>query len=281
MFWLLGLLLTNLYAAQGRVEIKARAFQPGEIILVRVSGQKEALAPSGEFLGRDLAFFSLSTHTYAAFAGIDLEDPTGPAHLELHLTNLKGKKSVWKKKIKVTAKAFPRQELAVDDAFVNLSQKDKKRSEAEAEILRGIYLRTTAERFFENAFEVPIASPTFSRFGARRVFNGVPKAPHNGTDIAADTGVPVWAAAGGKVVLARNLFYSGNTVVLDHGWGLYSVYAHFSKILVKEGETVRKKDLIGNVGATGRVTGAHLHWGLKFHDVRVDPESVLALDFHP
>jgi murein DD-endopeptidase MepM/ murein hydrolase activator NlpD len=112
-------------------------------------------------------------------------------------------------------------------------------------------------------------------FGHRRVFNGQPRSPHSGADLRAAKGTPVYAANRGRVVLAKNLFYSGNTVFIDHGLGLYTTYLHFSEIKVEPGEIVERGQLIGLAGATGRVTGPHLHWGVRIVDARVDPFSLL------
>jgi murein DD-endopeptidase MepM/ murein hydrolase activator NlpD len=107
------------------------------------------------------------------------------------------------------------------------------------------------------------------------VFNGVPKSPHSGLDLRAATGVPVKAAGAGRVRLSRNLYYSGNTVILDHGAGLFTVYAHLSTIAVREGDEVEAGAQVGKVGATGRVTGPHLHWGAKVGDRPFDPSALL------
>jgi murein DD-endopeptidase MepM/ murein hydrolase activator NlpD len=109
------------------------------------------------------------------------------------------------------------------------------------------------------------------------VFNGQPRAPHAGADLRANTGTPIYAANRGRVVLAKDLFYSGNAVFIDHGLGLYSTYLHLSEIKVAPGTIVERGALIGLAGATGRVTGPHLHWGVRIIDARVDPFSLLKL----
>jgi len=129
-------------------------------------------------------------------------------------------------------------------------------------------------------FALPLAPPlaelpAASRFGSRRVFNGQPRNPHSGADFAAKTGEPVRAVADGVVALAGNEFFAGNAVFLDHGDGLISMSFHLSEILVKEGDKVIRGQLLGKVGATGRVTGPHLHFGLRWHGARVDPLELL------
>jgi len=114
-------------------------------------------------------------------------------------------------------------------------------------------------------------------FGTRSVFNGQPRSPHSGVDFGSKAGTPVVAPAGGVVTLAEPLFFTGSTVVIDHGLGLYSLLAHLSTFAVKEGERVRRGQVVGFAGATGRVTGPHLHWSVRLNGARVDPLSLIAL----
>jgi murein DD-endopeptidase MepM/ murein hydrolase activator NlpD len=129
---------------------------------------------------------------------------------------------------------------------------------------------------WKNGFILPLKGRISGHFGNQRIFNDVPKNPHNGTDIAAPNGTKVLAAGDGKILLAGgNYFYSGNMVIIDHGQGLQTIYAHLSKVLVKVGDVVKKEDIIGLVGATGRATGPHLHWGATVNNVRFRPHSLL------
>jgi murein DD-endopeptidase MepM/ murein hydrolase activator NlpD len=116
-----------------------------------------------------------------------------------------------------------------------------------------------------------------SRFGSRSIYNGQPRSPHGGADFLSPAGTPIKAPNAGHVAIARDLYYTGNTVVIDHGLGLFSVLAHLSAIDVHEGDTIVAGQIVGKVGATGRVTGAHLHWGIRLAGARVDPLSLLAL----
>jgi murein DD-endopeptidase MepM/ murein hydrolase activator NlpD len=123
----------------------------------------------------------------------------------------------------------------------------------------------------------PVPHRANSRFGTRSVFNGEPRVPHGGTDFLSPVGTPVKAPNAGRVVVARDLFFTGNTVIVDHGFGTFSMLAHLSRIDVAEGESVARGRIVGLVGATGRVTGPHLHWSLRVAGARVDPLSALAL----
>jgi len=116
-----------------------------------------------------------------------------------------------------------------------------------------------------------------SIFGTRSIFNGVRRSPHSGTDFLSPAGTPIQAPNGGRVVLARNLYFTGNTLVIDHGLGLLSLFAHLSAFSVQEGDVVSTGQIVGNVGATGRVTGPHLHWAVRANGSRVDALSLLAV----
>lgn len=132
---------------------------------------------------------------------------------------------------------------------------------------------------WKNGFILPVEGRISGRFGNQRIFNGVPKNPHTGADIAAPEGTPVKAAGDGKVILSgKDYFYTGNMVIIDHGQGLQTIYAHLKKSKVKEGDYVAKGDVIGSVGKTGRVTGAHLHWGASLNNVRFNPYSLLDIE---
>jgi murein DD-endopeptidase MepM/ murein hydrolase activator NlpD len=126
-------------------------------------------------------------------------------------------------------------------------------------------------------FLQPVAGPLSSSFGRRRVLNGEPRSPHSGLDIAANTGTPIQAPAAGVVTLTGDFYFNGNTVFVDHGHGLISMMCHLSRIDVTEDQTVSRGDILGLVGATGRVTGPHLHWSVSMNGNRVDPVQVMQL----
>src|SRR5205085_12304860 len=147
----------------------------------------------------------------------------------------------------------------------------------EAALLADTWKASANERLWAAAFVRPVNDPANSAFGTRSVFNGKPRNAHGGADFLSPAGTPIHAPNAGRVVVARPLYFSGNTVVIDHGLGIFSMLAHLSAFDVHEGDRVAAGDRVGRVGATGRVTGPHLHWAVRAAGARVDPLSVLAL----
>lgn len=180
----------------------------------------------------------------------------------------------------VEAREFPTTRLSVEPKYVDLSEADAARAGRERKEIDAIYAGVSPDPLWTEPFAVPIPGATGGRnFGRRRVFNDQPRAPHSGADLSAATGTPILAANRGRIVLAKELFFSGNAVFVDHGLGVYTVYAHLSRIDVAPGQLVERGEVVGLAGATGRVTGPHLHWGARVQDARVDPFSLLDLDF--
>jgi hypothetical protein len=162
-----------------------------------------------------------------------------------------------------------------DDSKVHLSKRDLERVRGEQRRVKALWSREGPRRF-----ALPLAAPLAElpeggRFGARRVINGEPRSPHTGADFAAAAGTPVLAAADGVVALADDLFFSGNSVFLDHGDGLVTMYFHLSRVEVEEGQEVKRSQELGRVGSTGRATGPHLHFGVRWHGARIDPRLLL------
>ena len=165
------------------------------------------------------------------------------------------------------------------DKHVELAPADLARSERERERIDALW----ASRDSQRRFELPIAAPlarlqSQGSFGKKRVFNGQPRSPHSGEDYRATSGTPALAVAPGVVALAEEHFFGGNSVFIDHGDGLYTMYLHLSQIQVKPGQEVKAGDRIGLVGATGRASGPHLHFGVRWHGARIDPAVLLASD---
>ena len=212
--------------------------------------------------------------SWTTILGIDLDTAPGEQRAEAVLTRDDGHVERRELTVDVLSKKFPTTQLNVAEKFVDMSKANLNRSARESKEVGAIYGRITTSIVPEEPFSVPIPGVAGKNFGERRIFNGEPRAPHSGADLHAAVGTPVHATNRGRVVLAKNLFFTGNTVILDHGLGIYSLYAHLSRIDVKPGEMVKNSQIVGRVGATGRITAPHLHWAMRVQGARVDPFSL-------
>lgn len=182
---------------------------------------------------------------------------------------------VYSAMITVREKEFPAQSLKVDPRFVNPPEAELPRIKREQEKNRAIYATVTPERYWKAPLKRPLPGVITSEFGVRRLFNGEPRNRHTGVDFRGAEGTEIRSLAAGKVVLAENQYYSGNLAIIDHGFGVYSMYCHMSAFKVKEGDMVEAGQLVGLVGMTGRVTGPHLHLGLMVLGKPVTPEPLM------
>lgn len=258
------------------VTIHARAQQPGEVVLLSVVTPGPAESVTARGFMHHLPVDQVDRTTWRALAGIDLETPVGRYPVVVDAT-VGGKRIETITTIDVRDKKFPTRTLTVDEAFVNPPATETKRIADEAARLSALWSIDTPRARWDGAWVRPVSDPANSAFGSRSVFNGQPRAPHGGADFLSPAGTPVKAPADGTVVVAAPLYYTGNTVVIDHGLGVYSMFAHFAALSVREGEAVTAGQLVGHVGATGRVTGPHLHWAVRVAGARVDPLSLLVV----
>jgi len=251
----------------------------GSIGIVEVRSETPLLSVDGIFAGEELLFWhDADARVFQALLGVDLYESPGAASLRARAVRESGGAADCLLELRITDGAFPIQRLDVAPEYVELSPEDRARSQRDAAELDRVFSATTRERLWQGGFLAPVTGyePSGS-FGKRRVFNGRPRSPHSGEDFSAPAGAPVLATARGRVVLAKGLFFLGTTVILDHGFGLYSFYGHLSSLGVETGTFVESGARLGAVGATGRVTGAHLHWGVRLGDARVNPVDLLAL----
>lgn len=220
------------------------------------------------FLGNTVAGFETGG-LLNAYLGVDLDVVPGPQHVEYAMGKESG--SI---RIVVAERAFGSESLAVDSEYSALDEETKARVDREAEELEAIWRHAATPRLWTKGFVQPAAGEMGPAFGLRCTFNGEPRSPHAGVDIQAPPGSGVYAANDGRVVLAKELYATGKTVVVDHGLGLYTLYAHLSRLDVEAGSDVARAQPVGLVGATGRVTGPHLHWGAMLVGARVDPMTL-------
>ena len=209
---------------------------------------------------------------WTAVVGLALATLPGPASIRVQTPD----GGVRQVAFTVVPKRYSEQRLTVAPGAVDLSPQDTARYERERTHLAAVMATLSAPPLQLLAMQVPVPGRRSSSFGLRRVFNGQARNPHSGMDIAAATGTPVVAPLPGRVVDTGDYFFNGRTVWLDHGGGLLSMMCHLSAVAVKPGEQVNTGDVLGAVGATGRATGPHLHWGVMLNRTMVDPALFLA-----
>lgn len=249
----------------------------GQALALSYPAEPDLAAVTVRWSGHSVPFVQRGDRWFAT-VGVDLDSRPGEHAVDVTFRYADGRTRVHREPITVNRGQYPTTELTVAERYVELSPEDQARAEREAAETSAIYDTFTGERFWSEAFEVPVQGATDGRnFGHRRVFNGQPRAPHSGADLRARTGTVIRAANRGRVVLAKELFYSGNAVFIDHGYGLYTTYLHLSELDVAVGDMVERGQRIGLAGATGRVTGPHLHWGVRLLDARIDPFSLIRL----
>ena len=213
---------------------------------------------------------------YCGLVGIPISTAPQKASIELEWTDSRRRRKA-RIAVNIVAGNYKKESLKVAPRHVKPSPKDLQRIKAEKKEIRRIYANSNNTRLWYGSFKKPLASGITSVFGTQRLFNGELQSYHRGTDLRAKTGTPVYASNSGIVRLAKNLFYSGNIVIVDHGKGIFTNYAHLSKIQVRAGQHIARGEQIGLSGATGRVSGPHLHWGVKINGAYVNPMQFMAV----
>ncbi len=251
---------------------------PRGIPLLEIQGSSSLRTPRG-IRTRELAIVPLRGGAFMAFVAAPLDALS--IGIEITATLIDGSRLTLTREIPVRERRFPSTQLSVPRRFTQPDQATIERSRRERALIQATLREVSKPPLLDGPFMLPRTDVTTSVFGQRRLFNGELRSRHTGLDIDGDTGDPIYAANRGRVALARELFYNGNVVYIDHGMGLYTAYMHLSRFGVTEGEWVEKGQVIGYIGATGRVTGPHLHWGLYVQGTSLDPLSVFLLALPP
>ncbi|PJB32289.1 MAG: M23 family peptidase [Deltaproteobacteria bacterium CG_4_9_14_3_um_filter_65_9] len=212
---------------------------------------------------------------YEGLIGVDLDDPEGPAAVAAE-GFLDGARVRAEASLTISPRTFAVQELTLPKGMAEFDGATLRRIGKEAAELSRRFSRVTPPRW-RTPFLPPVEEYRPANFGDRRVINGDPRMPHSGVDIRLPEGTPVRAIADGRVAFAGEQFFGGRSVVIDHGAGVFSVYYHLKEFAVAEGQAVSRGDRVGSVGATGRATGPHLHFGVRVPGGRVDPTRLFAL----
>lgn len=277
---LVGCLLAVSLVGEARAQsltlsFKSRAVQPGELVLVQITAPPTTSTLTVSAFGTTWPAVKTSATEWRALVGIDLD--TRPGTYPVMAEARAAPPIEVRRSIVVRPKQFRRRQLRVPPDYVNPPPELLERITQEGDLTRAAYARTSTEARWLDGFVRPVSDRANSSFGTRSVFNGEPRSPHAGTDFLSAAGTPVHAPAAGRVVVARDLFFTGNTVIIDHGLGVFSMLAHLSRIDVQEDADLAAGAVVGLVGATGRVTGPHLHWALRVGQARVDALSALAI----
>lgn len=277
-----SILLLTWLALQGAspalsVAVVSRALAPGEAVRLDIAAGAPLASVAVTAFGARVDAFQVAPRRWRALVGIDLDVTPGAHPVVVSAKTTSGEAIEQAETFQVEARSYPTRQLTVAPRFVNPPKAERARIDRERKRLGAIFRAAGPEARWQGAFIRPVDSSVISGFGVRSVFNGEPRAPHGGADFRSPAGTPVVAPGGGRVVLASSLYFTGGTVVVDHGVRLVSLFAHLSRIDVKEGQEVARGDQLGLVGATGRVTGPHLHWTVRLGGARVDPISVIEI----
>ncbi|MBI5675749.1 MAG: M23 family metallopeptidase [Nitrospirae bacterium] len=230
----------------------------------------ETSLPVAVFRGKEIKFYKLQGNEYGALMPVDINTPPDDYSIDV--------KSGVSLSVKIKPYAFPTKKITLPEEKVTLSPEDSMRVEKEYLMQEEIWKYAT-EKSWGGGFISPTDTAVSEKFGVKRIMNEKKNSVHLGIDMKGKSGTPVKAINSGKVVMRAELFYGGNTLIIDHGMGLLSVYMHLSGFNVESGAEVAKGDVIGFVGMTGRATGPHLHMSVKLQGVSINPEALMRLEF--
>lgn len=252
----------------------------GRIARIEVRSPRPLTSLEGTLEARRLLTLPASTdgRTWLALAPVSVDASPAPVPLTLEGTLQDGQAIEWSKPVAIIEAPYDERHITVGKQFLKPSRKQARRAARESRILSRVLDALSSERLWRGSFARPTAGGETSPFGTRRTYNKKRKSRHLGLDLDGKTGDAIVAANRGRVVLAADRFYSGGTVVVDHGQGLFTMYFHMSRIDVKQGELVEKGQGLGAVGASGQVTGPHLHFSVRLGGLYLDPKYLLAMD---
>lgn len=252
-----------------------------ELICVHlpVDATLDGASLEGAWLDRKLQFFrGRDGHAWYALAGVDVQAQTGSSNLQISARIAGGATIDLSRTVEILPAHYRTSALTVAPKFVEPGPDEMMRIKAERALKDKVFASSASAPLWSGDFRAPVHAPPTDSFGTRRTFNGELASIHQGMDFRAAPGTPVRAGNSGVVVLAQPLYYEGNCVVIDHGLDLFTISMHLSRIDVHEGDRVVAGQLLGLSGATGRVTGPHLHWAVRWQNAYLDPAKLLRMD---
>jgi murein DD-endopeptidase MepM/ murein hydrolase activator NlpD len=239
---------------------------PGGVAIVQLASS--ATSKPQAWLGDQPVLVTSDQQNWVAVVGLSLDTVPGTHELKVSVAG-----ETRAQTFTVTPKNYPEQRLTLKDkSKVELSPENLARAEREIAVIKGLKMHWRDSQDSDLDFIMPVAGELASRFGLRRFFNGEPRAPHAGLDVAVSRGTPIKASAAGVVLAVDDYFFNGNTIFIDHGNGLITMYCHLDQFGVQPGQAVSKGQRLGLSGQTGRATGPHLHWSVILNGAMIDPE---------
>jgi murein DD-endopeptidase MepM/ murein hydrolase activator NlpD len=263
---------THISAHAFQAEVTPTEIKPGDAFVIKVNNAKTSRLPAASFKGMRFYFSECGKSCYIAIGSTGIRTKPG-----VYTIKLKVGKTTKNLHLTVKQYSFPTINLTLPDNQVFLSKKDLKRVKRENKRLKQIFQKIS-ESYWKGNFTFPLENDISTPFGIKRILNKKWISIHRGIDITGQEGEEVKASNNGRVVLTDELFFGGNTIILDHGLGIYTIYMHLSNFNVNTGDIVSKGDIIGFVGSSGRSTGPHLHFGVKVMNMSANPISLIELN---
>lgn len=284
-YWLPAVAVLLMLCAQPRqataecsVALRPAILKPGEVALLEITPAASVASATLLWKDRKIPLVTMEDdRRLAALIGIPRDTVAGTHRAELEITLHSGLRRQRIVSIRVEDKKFAEQHLRLPSRQVSPDRAAVARHGREREQISKVFAEISPQKLWQAPFQLPVSGALLSPFGVQRILNGQPRSFHSGVDQRARLGEPVAAAGGGRVVLTAEHFFAGNSVYIDHGMGIVTMYFHLSETRVETGQRVTAGQLIGLAGATGRASGPHLHWGARVHNIKVDPLALVRL----
>ena len=261
-------------SSQSPIQLSSNSIGQGEVCLIRIRVEGEK-SPVVIWMGKEVSL--VANPQNKEWHGYLVADLTAkPGHYKV-LVRMPGSGNEKQVKLEISKKNYGVRRLTLPRNMVDLDSKTLQRVKKESKRMKGLWEATPSPPLWSGPFIRPVPGKVVGAFGQRSIINDQPRSPHSGVDLKSERGASVMATNRGEVVLSGDHFFTGLTVVIDHGGGILSMYFHLDRIAVQQGERVKKGHVIGLVGSTGRATGPHLHWGIRINGDRIDPLRLVAL----